>query len=62
MTSTTNTTSNTPAEPLFGVIDEADFTDGPDGTIVEKDLTQPQAEALLTRLCNGGGDAYIVDQ
>jgi hypothetical protein len=62
MTSTTNTTSNSPAEPLFYVLDEADLTDGLDGTIVEKDLTLPQAETLLTRLCNEGGDAYIVDQ
>lgn len=59
---TNKNTKALPSEPLFTVIDEADLTDGKDGTIVEKDLTESQAESLLTRLCNGGGDPYMMPQ
>lgn len=61
----TNTGANyqdNPNNTLYYVIDESDKTHGSEGTVVDKDLTESQAERLVCDLCNGGGDPYMVEQ
>ena len=46
-------------ELLYTVIDESDHTDGPEGTVVEQNLTLTNAEKLMTRISNEGGAPYF---